>query len=84
MENQIIIRDSKGLSEEQLKEFKASFNHFDRDKSGQLDKNEFRSCLLSLQYDLGADPVSCCGLIWLFRINSLHIVCGCTFLLVGK
>ena len=58
MENQIIFRDSKGLSEEQMKDFRGSFSHFDRDKSGQLDKNEFRSCLLSLQYDLGADPVS--------------------------
>ena len=58
MENQIIFRDSKGISEDQMKEFRASFTHFDRDKSGQLDKNEFRSCLLSLQYDLGTDPVS--------------------------
>ena len=29
-----------------------------QDKSGQLDKNEFRSCLLSLGYKLGSDPVS--------------------------
>jgi len=27
---QIIIRDSKGLSEEQIKEFRSSFNHFDK------------------------------------------------------
>jgi len=29
-ENQILIRDSKGLSEDQLKEYRSSFNHFDR------------------------------------------------------
>ena len=27
---QIIIRDSKGLSEDQMKEFRSSFNHFDK------------------------------------------------------
>ena len=35
------------------------FFNFDlQDGSGQLDKNEFRSCLLSLGYKLGSDPVS--------------------------
>ena len=33
-ENQILIRDSKGLSEDQLKEYRSSFNHFDRVKRG--------------------------------------------------
>lgn len=33
-ENQILIRDSKGLSEEQLKEYRSSFNHFDRVRWG--------------------------------------------------
>lgn len=58
MENQILIRDTMGLTEDQLREFRASFNHYDKDNSGQLDKNEFRSCLLSLGYALGTDPVS--------------------------
>ncbi|XP_071219389.1 alpha-actinin-3-like isoform X9 [Salvelinus alpinus] len=30
VENQILTRDSKGISQEQLNEFRASFNHFDR------------------------------------------------------
>lgn len=30
MENQILTRDAKGISQEQLNEFRASFNHFDR------------------------------------------------------
>lgn len=57
-QNQILIRDSKGLSESQLSEYRQSFNHFDKDKSGQLDKNEFRACLLSLGYKLGNDPTA--------------------------
>jgi actinin alpha len=52
VDNQILTRDSKGLSQEQMNEFRQSFNHFDKDKSGQLDKNEFKSCLLSLGYNL--------------------------------
>lgn len=57
-ENQILIRDSKGLTEDQIKEYRQSFDHFDRDGSGHLDKNEYRSCLLSLGYKLGADPTN--------------------------
>lgn len=55
-ENQILIRDSKGLSEDQIREYRSSFSHFDKDNSGKLDKNEFRACLLSLGYKLGSDP----------------------------
>ena len=29
-ENQILIRDSKGLSEEQITEYRKSFSHFDK------------------------------------------------------
>jgi len=29
-ENQILIRDSKGLTEEQISEYRKSFNHFDK------------------------------------------------------
>jgi len=47
-ENQILMRDSIGITEEQLKEFRLSFNHFDKDKSGMLEPNEFRQCLVSL------------------------------------
>lgn len=57
-ENQILIRDSKGLTEEQLTEYRKSFNHFDKNNNGFLDKNEFRACLLSLGYKLGSDPTN--------------------------
>lgn len=30
IENQILTRDAKGITQEQLNEFRASFNHFDR------------------------------------------------------
>uniref|UniRef100_H2Y433 Calponin-homology (CH) domain-containing protein n=1 Tax=Ciona savignyi TaxID=51511 RepID=H2Y433_CIOSA len=30
VENQILMRDAKGLTQEQMNEFRASFNHFDR------------------------------------------------------
>ncbi|MGH0180495.1 UNVERIFIED_CONTAM: hypothetical protein FKN15_007737 [Acipenser sinensis] len=30
IENQILTRDAKGISQEQLHEFRASFNHFDK------------------------------------------------------
>uniref|UniRef100_A0A6Q2XRZ5 Actinin alpha 3a n=1 Tax=Esox lucius TaxID=8010 RepID=A0A6Q2XRZ5_ESOLU len=36
VENQILTRDAKGISQEQLNEFRASFNHFDRVKPGLL------------------------------------------------
>ena len=40
MENQILTRDSKGITQEQLNEFRASFNHFDISKAGPLRKKE--------------------------------------------
>lgn len=52
---QILLRDSKGISEEQMKEFRISYNHFDKNKSHQLEPNEFKACLLSLGYNLRED-----------------------------
>merc|ERR1711922_133836 len=43
VENQILTRDSKGITQEQLNEFRASFNHLDK------------SCLISLGYSVGQD-----------------------------
>uniref|UniRef100_A0A8C7FAL3 Actinin, alpha 1 n=1 Tax=Oncorhynchus kisutch TaxID=8019 RepID=A0A8C7FAL3_ONCKI len=34
IENQILTRDAKGISQDQMNEFRASFNHFDRTVSG--------------------------------------------------
>ena len=55
VENQILTRDSKGITQEQLNEFRASFNHFDKSRSGRLAPDEFKSCLISLGYAVGQD-----------------------------
>jgi len=55
VENQILTRDSKGITQEQLTEFRSSFNHFDKTRTGKLAKEEFKSCLVSLGYSIGKD-----------------------------
>uniref|UniRef100_UPI003AAC2983 alpha-actinin-4 isoform X9 n=1 Tax=Centroberyx gerrardi TaxID=166262 RepID=UPI003AAC2983 len=55
IENQILTRDAKGISQEQLHEYRASFNHFDKDHSGALMAEEFKACLISLGYDVEND-----------------------------
>uniref|UniRef100_A0A674P449 Actinin alpha 3b n=1 Tax=Takifugu rubripes TaxID=31033 RepID=A0A674P449_TAKRU len=41
VENQILTRDAKGISQEQLNEFRASFNHFDRNMNPTLTTSVF-------------------------------------------
>merc|ERR1712095_158889 len=55
VENQILTRDSKGITQEQLNEFRASFNHFDKSKTGRLNPEEFKNCLISPGYSVGQD-----------------------------
>lgn len=55
VENQILTRDSKGLSKKQLSEMRQSFNHFDKDKSGRLDIVEFKACLVSVGHIVVAE-----------------------------
>ncbi|MAD18690.1 MAG: hypothetical protein CMJ52_00480 [Planctomycetaceae bacterium] len=52
LEQQIQARNQSGVSEDALKEFSMMFRHFDRDKTGRLDHNAFKSCLRALGYDL--------------------------------
>uniref|UniRef100_A0A3P9LPH1 Actinin, alpha 1 n=1 Tax=Oryzias latipes TaxID=8090 RepID=A0A3P9LPH1_ORYLA len=52
IENQILTRDAKGISQEQLNEFRASFNHFDRKRTGIMDAEDFKTCLISMGYNL--------------------------------
>ncbi|XP_023807399.1 alpha-actinin-1 isoform X8 [Oryzias latipes] len=63
IENQILTRDAKGISQEQLNEFRASFNHFDRDHSGTLGAEEFKACLISLGFDIGNDAQKRTGIM---------------------
>jgi len=55
VENQILTRDSKGISQDQLNDFRSSFNHFDKNRTGKLNPDEFKSCLISLGYSIGKD-----------------------------
>lgn len=52
LEQQIQARNQSGVSEDALKEFSMMFRHFDKDKCGRLNHNEFKSCLRALGYDL--------------------------------
>lgn len=51
IENQILTRDSKGIRDDQLNEFRSSYNHFDKTRQG-LDPEEFKSCLISVGYNI--------------------------------
>uniref|UniRef100_A0A673MYV3 Alpha-actinin-1-like n=1 Tax=Sinocyclocheilus rhinocerous TaxID=307959 RepID=A0A673MYV3_9TELE len=53
IENQVLTRDAKGISQEQMNEFRASFNHFDRKRTGMMDAEDFRACLISMGYNMG-------------------------------
>ena len=55
MENQILTRDSKGITQDQLNEFRGSFNHFDKNRTGRLNPDELKSCLISLGYNIRND-----------------------------
>ena len=48
LNNQILARDSTNITEEEMKEYKESFMHWDKDRSGFLEHKEFRAFLLSL------------------------------------
>lgn len=52
LENMILTRDASGISEEQMKEFRSSFDHFDKNNSKTLDRLEFRGCLIALGYPI--------------------------------
>ena len=52
---QILTRDSKGISNQELEEFRRSFLHFDKSRTRRLDPKEFKSCLISLGYNIKDD-----------------------------
>lgn len=62
------MRDSKGISEEQLNEYRSSFNHFDKDRQG-LDPEQLKSCLISIGYNIRPGKEVC------FSFNSVHVIC---------
>lgn len=52
IEKQILEKSGSGVTEEQLAEFKETFDTFDKDKSNTLEKHEFKACLQALGHDL--------------------------------
>jgi spectrin alpha len=52
LEQQIQARNQSGVTEETLREFSMMFKHFDKEKVGRLDHQQFKSCLRALGYDL--------------------------------
>ncbi|XP_043119062.1 alpha-actinin-2b isoform X3 [Puntigrus tetrazona] len=54
IETQILTRDAKGISQEQMNEFRSSFNHFDREERGKLRPDKFKACQISFGH-LGND-----------------------------
>ncbi|CAL8092294.1 unnamed protein product [Calicophoron daubneyi] len=56
VENQILARDSRGVSEKQIDECRRCFNHFDRQRTRRLEPLDFRACLLSLGYNIPNNP----------------------------
>ncbi|XP_021337014.1 alpha-actinin-4 isoform X5 [Danio rerio] len=53
IENQVLTRDAKGISQEQLHEYRTSFNHFDKKRTGIMDSDDFRALLISTGNSLG-------------------------------
>ncbi|XP_038140815.1 alpha-actinin-4-like isoform X1 [Cyprinodon tularosa] len=76
VENQILTRDAKGISQEQLYEYRASFNHFDKDHSGALKADEFKACLISLGYDVENDKQKRSGQMVSDDFRALLIATG--------
>jgi len=48
LNTQILEKNASKVTPEQEQEFKQSFDHFDKDKSGKLDRLELKACLQSL------------------------------------
>uniref|UniRef100_A0AAX7SQY0 Actinin, alpha 2b n=1 Tax=Astatotilapia calliptera TaxID=8154 RepID=A0AAX7SQY0_ASTCA len=72
IETQILTRDAKGISQQQMNEFRSSFNHFDRKKNGAMETDDFRACLISMGYDLG--EVEFARIMMLVDSNATGIV----------
>jgi spectrin alpha len=52
LEQQIQARNQFVVTEETLREFSMMFKHFDKEKVGRLDHQQFKYCLRALGYDL--------------------------------
>jgi Ca2+-binding EF-hand superfamily protein len=69
---QILTRDSKGISSQQMEEFRKSFQHFDRSRQKRLEPNELRACLISLGYNIADNKqvtATICEICWMICVN---------------
>ncbi|CAF4989064.1 unnamed protein product, partial [Rotaria socialis] len=55
IKNQIYTLEKKGIGEEQMNEFRATFAHFDKSRTRRLDPKEFRACLIACGYNIRDD-----------------------------
>uniref|UniRef100_A0A3B4FG66 Alpha-actinin-4-like n=1 Tax=Pundamilia nyererei TaxID=303518 RepID=A0A3B4FG66_9CICH len=60
VENQILTRDAKGISQEQLYEYRASFNHFDKVRARALRNNCIKTVDLCVKVFCETTTVHCC------------------------
>lgn len=51
LEDEIKVKEMRGLTHEQYDEIKQQFGEFDKDGSGSLQRKEFRACMFSLGYE---------------------------------
>ena len=54
-----------------MNEFRMSFNHFDKNRTRRLDPKEFRSCLISLGYNIRDDKQVGYFFAFIFLVDSL-------------
>lgn len=57
LQQEIVAKQNKGITEEQRKEIVTNFDYFDKDKNGYLEKRELRTCLQSLGMDASPGDV---------------------------
>jgi actinin alpha len=58
LESAILAGKNEGISEEQLKDFRETFNYFDKDKDAKLNKLEFKACCASLGEDVDDNDIT--------------------------
>lgn len=72
IENQILTRDAKGISQEQLHEYRASFNHFDKVTHSHTDMHSVYTVLVQV-----LRLFHLCTLLTCVKHQTGNIVCLC-------
>lgn len=52
IDQQLVAQKATGLTPEQVKEIKDTFDHFDKDRDGQLTKLDFKACCAAIGEDI--------------------------------